>query len=76
MFAEAGERHRRPHFHAYFQGRSAVFAIGPIERLAGNLPVKRERLVLAWAEIHQEELSENWRALRAGRAASRIEPLR
>jgi hypothetical protein len=31
---------------------------------------------LGWAEIHQEELSENWRSLQAGRAPSRIEPLR
>jgi hypothetical protein len=34
------------------------------------------RLVLAWAELHQDELEENWRRARAGETLNEIEPLR
>lgn len=33
MFVEAGESHRRPHFHAYYQDAAAVFSIDTIECL-------------------------------------------
>jgi hypothetical protein len=33
------------------------------------------RLVLAWAELHQEELLENWRLARAGETLQEIDPL-
>ena len=33
-------------------------------------------LVLAWAELHQEELLENWWLARAGETLREIEPLR
>jgi hypothetical protein len=32
--------------------------------------------VLAWAELHREELLENWRRARAGETLQEIEPLR
>ena len=75
MFAEAGESHHRPHFHAYYQEHASVFGIEVIEPLAGSLPRRQERLVLAWAEIHQEELLEAWSRLQSGRLPERIEPL-
>ena len=63
MFVEVGEPHHRPHFHAYYQDDAAVFSIEGIEGIegidviAGSLPRRQERLVLAWAEIHQAELA-------------------
>jgi hypothetical protein len=39
-------------------------------------PRRQLRFVLAWAELHQEELSENWRRARAGETLMEIEPLR
>ena len=45
------------------------------ERLAGSLPRRQECFVLAWAELHQEELLSNWRALQEGRPPVKIEPL-
>ena len=39
--------------------------------------ISRElRLVLAWAELHTDELAENWRRARAGEKLCPIEPLR
>ena len=66
MFVEAGGPHHTPHFHAYYQDQVAIFGIDRIERLAGSLPRRQERLVLAWAELHQEDLLSNWQVLQQG----------
>jgi len=76
MFAEAGEPHHRPHFHAYSQEEVAIFGIDSIEMIAGTLPLRQRRLVEAWAELHQEELLANWERLQAGMVPRKIEPLR
>ena len=76
MFAEPAAPHHRPHFHAYFQNQAGIFAIDTIELIGGELPAKETRLVVAWAEIHRQELLENWNTLQSGRLPSKIEPLR
>lgn len=76
MFAEAGGSHHRPHFHAYYQGQVGIYAIDIIELIAGSLPPRQHRLALAWAEIHQDQLLENWAALQSGLLPDKIEPLR
>lgn len=76
MYAEAGDQHHRPHFHAYYQDDVVIYGIDAIEALAGSLPRRQQRLVEAWAELHQEELAENWTLLQDGRPARKIEPLR
>jgi hypothetical protein len=63
MFVEAGGQHYVPRFHAYYQGACGNLRYGKIERLAGSLPRHQERLVLAWTELHQEELMSNWQIL-------------
>lgn len=74
MFVEAGAPHNRPHFHAYYEKKVGIYAVDRIERLAGSLPIRQERLVIAWAEIHRDELVANWNTLQTGRPAARIEP--
>ncbi len=76
MFVEAGGPHHHPHFHAYYGEHVGIYEIDPIERIAGFLPARQERLVIAWAEIHQQELRQNWASLQQGRLPARIEPLR
>lgn len=76
MYAEAGEQHHRPHFHAYYQDSVVIYGIDYIEALAGTLPRRQQRLVEAWAELHQEELEANWALLQEGRSPHKIEPLR
>lgn len=76
MYVEANEQHHRPHFHAYYQEDVAVYAVDAIEVMAGSLPRRQQRLVEAWAELHQQELQENWVRLQQGRPPIRIEPLR
>jgi len=47
-----------------------------IQAIAGTIPRRQQRMVEAWAEIHQHELLEDWNRLQAGRPPVSIEPLR
>lgn len=76
MYAEPNAPHHRPHFHAYYQDDVAVYAIDVIEIIAGQFPRRQHRLVEAWAELHQDELLENWGRLQEGEPPFEIEPLR
>jgi hypothetical protein len=76
MYMEAGGPHHIPHFHAYYQNGIAVFGIEPVELLGGELPRRQQRLVEAWAELHQNELMDDWRRLQSGQLPLPIEPLR
>ena len=75
MFVEAGGQHHRPHFHAYYQEQAAVFDIETVECLGGDLPPPQRRLVEAWAEIHREELQNDWDLLQSGRPPVKIDRL-
>ena len=76
MYAEPGAPHHRPHFHAYYQNAVAIYGIDPIEVIDGALPIRQQRLVEAWVELHQGELLENWGRLQAGQLPFRIAPLK
>lgn len=54
----------------------AKIRIDELEVIDSTLRRQQLRLVLAWAELHQEELIENWRRARAGEKLREIEPLR
>lgn len=43
--------------------------------MAGQLPTRQQRLVEAWAELHQAELLEDWQRLQNGRKPFAIKPL-
>jgi len=36
------------------------YSISDGELLAGNIPTKKHKLVVAWIEIHQEDLLADW----------------
>ena len=65
-----------PHIHVAFAEHEAVYAIGTGRKLAGSLPRAKHRLVLAWIELHGDELQANWDLAAAGLEPFRIEPLR
>lgn len=57
MFAKD---HVPPHFHAKYGEFKATIDINTGELLDGNLLRRAIRLVQDWAELHKEELIENW----------------
>ena len=69
------ERHHLPHIHAEYQGEVAVYSIHDGNLLAGHLPPKKHKLVVAWVTIHQEELLVNWELAVNGQKPFRIRGL-
>lgn len=67
--------HNPPHFHALYQGKEAVFDMEGNLR-DGEMPGKQTRLIVAWAEIHREELLANWDLAINEEPLFRIDPLR
>ena len=76
MYCEPANRHHLPHFHAYYQGASAVFTFDPVCLIEGSLPMRQKRLAEAWAEIHRKELQQDWDVLQSGGQPVSIDPLR
>ncbi|MCC6922594.1 MAG: DUF4160 domain-containing protein [Nitrosomonas sp.] len=60
MFFHDTEKHNMPHIHAEYQEYVAVYAILDGAVLAGGLPPKKHKLVVAWIEIHQDDLLADW----------------
>jgi len=60
----------------YYQNHAAVYLIETLDIIGGELPRKQQRLVEAWAELHQGELMENWDRLQSGQFPYRISPLK
>ena len=53
----------------------ATVDIRTCEVLTGDLPKGKTKLVLAWAELHQEELLANWKLVMNGEDPFKIQPL-
>jgi hypothetical protein len=60
MFFFDTDKHKLPHVHAEFQGSVAVYSIPDGELLAGMLPTKKHKMVVAWIAIHEDELMADW----------------
>ena len=72
----APKEHEPCHFHAYYQDCKALIDINTLELMEGSLPKKQLRLVLAWAELHQDELLANWEIAMNSELPFKIEPLK
>ena len=72
----APKEHNPPHIHVYYQNYKATINIVNCELLEGELPARQLRLVLAWIEIHTEELIADWNLCQNGEKPFTIEPLK
>ena len=64
------------HFHAEYSDLKAIISIEQAAVVKGLLPAKQLKLVLAWCEIHKEELVRNWDSAQKNEQISKIEPLK
>jgi len=64
-----------PHFHAYYNEHKAKVDIRTGEIIEGNLPGRQTKLVVAWSELHQEELMADWQLVMSGEEPFKIQPL-
>lgn len=69
------KEHGVPHFHVRAAEHEASIAIDTLEVLAGDLPRRALRLSREWADIHRDELHDNWRRAMARRPLLEIDPL-
>ncbi len=67
--------HSPPHFHAEYSGDEALYEIETLRVYAGQLPRRVHNLVLEWADMHRQELSEEWKKARNGEVLGKIPPL-
>jgi len=66
--------HGVAHFHAVY-GEHEISVEVESGRIHGQFPARALRLVLEWADLHKEELIENWQLARQGQPLRRIAPL-
>ena len=76
MYFLDNRQHKRPHIHAKYQGQETVIAIPEGEVLEGSLPSSKMKLVIAWIEIHRDELMADWDLAVHGQHPYKIDPLR
>lgn len=75
MQSERGGKHHKPHIHCIFGDFEIVISLDG-EILEGDMPQSKLKLILAWMEIHNDELAANWKMLSNGDGFYKIEPLR
>ena len=66
--------HGVAHFHAVY-GEYEISVEVESGKIHGQFPARALRLVLEWANLHREELIENWELARQGQPLRRIAPL-
>lgn len=70
------QKHHLPHIHAEYGETEGIFLIGDAEMIEGNLPSKQQKLVIAWMEIHKDELMADWKLAVSGQSVFNIDPLK
>lgn len=67
--------HNPPHFHAqYGDFKASVLILENVVNV-GYLPNRQLKLVLAWCELHKDELMQNWELLAAHENPQKINGL-
>ena len=68
--------HAPPHFHAEYGEFEAFYSIETCMAIKGNIPSKQDKLIQAWAIMHQDELKSNWESLQStNKSITPIKPL-
>lgn len=67
--------HDPPHFHAQYGENSATIDILNGVVIAGYLPRRQLKVVLAWTVLRQDQLMQDWELARDGRPLLSIEGL-
>ena len=68
--------HAPPHFHAIYNGQEMTIEINNLNKRKGKMPRKQLNLILQWANLHIDELRENWELAKKNKQTNKIEPLK
>ena len=67
--------HNPPHFHAEYGAYKALVDIQHSCVIRGALPSRQLKLILAWCELHKDELMQNWELARDAKPLNHVVPL-
>ena len=67
--------HNPPHFHAEYNDQKVLVDILKGRVLQGAFPSRQLKFVLAWTEIHKDELMQNWELAKDDLPLNKIAPL-
>ncbi len=67
--------HNPPHFHVRYNDDRALVSIEELKVLEGHLPPRILGLVIEWAELHKEELKQDWDMVKTTGKYFKIDPL-
>lgn len=76
MFFMDNKEHKLPHIHIEYTEHNAVVDIIDGSVLAGDFPAAKLKLVQAWIEIHNDELTADWKLAVSGQPVFKIEALK
>jgi hypothetical protein len=76
MYYLDNKQHHTPHIHAKYQEHEAVVSIPEGNVLEGSLPNAKMRILLAWIEIHRDDLMADWQLAVSGQPPYKIDPLK
>lgn len=76
LYYQDNKRHHKPHIHVCYQEHEIVLSIPEGEVLEGEIPRTKLKLVLAWIEIHRDELLADWKLAVEGHDIFKIDPLK
>ncbi|MFP3090187.1 DUF4160 domain-containing protein [Treponema sp. TIM-1] len=67
--------HNPPHFHVIYNEYDAEIDIRNLSILEGKLPARILGLAIEWAELHKDELVEDWDLIQTTGKYNKIQPL-
>jgi len=67
--------HNPPHIHALYQGHKGTFDIRTGNKIEGNIPADREKMISVWITLHKDELLADWELAQSGELPYKIKPL-
>jgi Domain of unknown function (DUF4160) len=70
------KQHNLPHIHVKYQGQEAIYSIPDGLVIEGELPNNKHKLIVAWIELHKDELMADWELASTGQKIFSIDPLR
>ncbi len=76
MFFMDNKEHKLPHIHVEYGEFHAVILIPEGDKIAGEFPKDKLKLVQAWVEIHKDELLADWKLAIEGQPIFKIEALK
>ena len=75
MFFKDTDKHHLPHIHAEYQGNMGVYSIQNGDLLAGKMPPNKQKIIVAWIEIHNDDLLADWELAKEGKMPFKIKGL-